>query len=151
MKRIALLSAFLVASCASSFRVDPTKISVIAEPPNERCGASDKEVHAILHVKNEGRAILKIWVLGPKGPPYELSWLSYEILNDAGGISWEHGPGGHGPMPPSTLRIGPGDSTTVLAPIYALNPNSYHSTYSVRIKDEDGNSYVTDKFSPCKL
>ena len=149
MKAALGLTVVLLAGCATSFRTDPSKIVVTVEPPTAICGASDNEVHPIVRIENKGRSNFGIWVLGPQGPPFEFSWLSYQVLNDAGEVSVDHGPGGHGPMPPSTLRISPGDSTLVVAPIYALNLGSHTAKYAIRIEDEDKNIYTTAQFSPC--
>ena len=145
---ISLLPIFLL-GCASSFRTNPTDIKLVVERPTIRCAEIDKTAYILLTVKNQGRSNLRIQVKNSKGPPYTLSWLSYDVLKSNGRPSVDHGPGGHGPILPDVLSIGPRDSTTLLAPFYAALPDSHQSRFHIRIEDEDQNAYITDDFSPC--
>ena len=149
MKTITLLIAAILSGCATSYRIDPSKISVAVGPTSAHCGENDNEVRAVLMVKNEGRAVLTIGVDGKSGPPFDISWLYYVVLDDSGKVDWKHGPGGHGPMPPSTLRIGPGDSTSVSASIYQINTDNYSQKFRIKFEDLEGHSYTTSSFIPC--
>ncbi|MFM2287686.1 MAG: hypothetical protein RL684_829, partial [Pseudomonadota bacterium] len=78
-----------------------------------------------------------------------LSWLSYEILDDGGATDWEHGPGGHGPMPPSTLSIGPGDSSEMVGSLYSLVPADYAKSFKIKFKDLEDHTFVSSSFKAC--
>lgn len=52
-------------------------------------------------------------------------------------------------MPPSTLSVGPGDSTEVEAPIYDLVPADYAASFRVKFKDVADNTFVSNPFKPC--
>jgi hypothetical protein len=152
MKTVVVLAVVCFAGCASSYRVDPSRIIVSAEPASAVCGQNDREIKAVLNVENRSRGVLKIGVWAPPGPsarpPFEVSWIYYDVLKN-GSRAWEHGPGGHGPMPPNTLQVGPGDSAQLAAPIYELTPSDYSSKFSIRFSDEDENKYTSPPFLPC--
>ena len=149
MKIFALVPSLFLLGCASSFRTDPTKIFLTVDPPSARCAESDGDIRVLLTVKNQGQSNLRIQVKNDQGPPYTLSWLSYDVLKGNGRVSVDHGPGGHGPILPDVLSVGPGDSTTLLAPFYAVKPDSHQFDFRIKIEDEDDNTYVTDSFRPC--
>ena len=98
-------------------------------------------------VRNGSRGKLHVSI-DPKSnqPPYDLSWLSYKVLSD-GAVDWRHGPGGHGPMPPSTLSIGPGESVEVVGSLYGLKPEDYARRFKIQFKDEAHNSLVSGAFN----
>jgi hypothetical protein len=81
-----------------------------------------------------------------------LSWLSYAVLNQSlpgDKVDWEHGPGGHGPLPQNELAIGPDDSTVVYARIYGARNMSATGLYRIRIEDKDHQIYMSNEFGLC--
>ena len=147
MKALFLTFVIFITGCAT---VDPARIKLVVEPVKQACGASDQEIPVHLTVHNDSRGTLKVWI-DPKShqPPYALSWLSYEILDDGGPIDWKHGPGGHGPVPPSTLSIGPGDSTEVMGSLYSLSQADYVKSFKIQFKDLADHTFVSRSFKPC--
>jgi len=139
-----ILAATSLAGCAT---VDPARVKLDVEPITQICGASDREVPIHIRVRNDSQGKLKIWVdPGSRQPPYALSWLSYQILIDSGTADWKHGPGGHGPMPPSTLSIGPGKATEVVGSLYSLSPADYGKSFRVQFRDAAGHVFVSSSF-----
>lgn len=144
-----LLAAFaiFITGCAT---VDPARVRLVVEPVTQVCGASDREAPIRISVHNDSRAKLRIWIDPElRQPPYNLSWLSYQVLDDSGATDWEHGPGGHGPMPPDTLSIGPGDSVEVEGSLYSLAPADYAKTFKIQFNDLDDHTFVSSPFKAC--
>jgi hypothetical protein len=148
MKVLFAAFAILITGCAT---VDPARIKLVVEPVTQICGASDREAPIRLTVRNDSQGKLRIWI-NPKlrQPPYDLSWLSYQVLDGGGSTDWEHGPGGHGPMPPDTLSIGPGDSAEVVGSIYSLVPADYAKSFKIQFKDLADHTFVSSSFKACK-
>jgi hypothetical protein len=140
----------VVAGCASH-PVDPSGIGVALRPASVPCGESDRQISVLLDVSNASRGTLEIGVRGRAGPPFEVNWLYYEVLDgeEGGDVDFEHGPGGHGELPSSTLRIGPGDSTTVSAVLYGIGPEDYSKRFRIRIESMDSIVFTTEPFLPC--
>ena len=147
MKLSALVFVTLIAGCAA---VDPAQIKLTVEPITQVCGASDREIPVRVTVRNESRGKFRVKIDPYSNkPPYELSWLYYQILDDSGARDWEHGPGDHGPMPPSLLSIGHDDSTEVVAALYGLTPADYATNFRIQFKDTADHIFVSSPFKPC--
>ncbi|MGO4549577.1 hypothetical protein AB4059_00515 [Lysobacter sp. 2RAF19] len=145
-----MIVASTLAGCAAErFRVSPGKVGVEVESPDVSCGERHREIPVKVHVHNDSAGILQIWIDDPVGPPYELSWLSYQVLNEAGKADWRHGPGGHGPMPPPTLKIGPGDRTELWAVLFDVGEADYGRSFRIRFEDAEKHTWTTDAFRPC--
>ena len=142
----AAAAAIFISGCAA---VDSTKITLVVEPATQICGASDREAPIRMTVRNASQGELRIWIApNLRRPPYQLSWLGYQVLDDSGSVDWEHGPGGHGPLP-YTLSIGPGDSTEVTGSIYNLAPANYGKSFKIQLKDRDDHVFVSSPFKAC--
>ena len=147
---IAMIALTLFAGCATSHRADPSKIGIMVEAPTTACVEGDADIPVVIRVRNESRGVLKIGVDGKTGPPFAISWLYYDVFSDPPRPDdWKHGPGGHGLMPPLSLRVDPGDSTIVFADLYALGPDDQGRKFRIRMEDEEGHTYATDAFLPC--
>lgn len=145
-----LFAAFapIIAGCAS---VNPAQVNISVEPVTQICGVSDREAPIRMTVRNDSKGKLRIWIEPTlHQPPYEISWLSYKILDIGGATDWEHGPGGHGLMPPDTLSIGPGDSAEIVGSLYALIPADYPKSFIIQFEDLDGHKFVSSPFKACK-
>ena len=140
-----------MAGCAEFRNVDPGRVTVEVEAPSVACGAGIEELPVVLRVRNESLGLLRLWVDGPSGPPYRISWLSYEVeTQPALPGDWRLGPGDHGPMPPSTLRIGPGDGTTVSVDLYDIRSEDFARDFRIRLESNDDDLvWMTDAFRPC--
>lgn len=136
----------LIAGCTP---LDPARVRVAVEPIAQSCDAANREVVVHMTVHNDSRAKLKIGIDPSPQPPYALSWLDYRILDEDGAIDWKHGPGGHGPMPPHTLTIDPGDKTELVGSLYDLAPVDYAKNFKIQFKDETGRVFVTSPFKAC--
>ena len=149
MRKI-LLAVGLVSGCAS-YPVDPAMISVSVQPTSFPCGQNDRKIPVILHIENRSRGAFEISVRDKVGPPFQVSWLDFDVLNgsDGDGIDYDHGPGGHCLVPSNTLKVGPGDATTISAAVYEISQKDYATMFRIRIKDSDGHTYTTMPFSPC--
>ena len=147
MKAPFVTIAIFITGCAT---VDPSRIKLVVDPVKQVCGASDREIPVHLTIRNDSQGMLKVWI-DPKlhEPPYALSWLSYQILDDGGPTDWKYGPGGHGPVPPSTLSVGPGDSTEVVGSLYSLIPEDYAKSFKIQFKDSADHVFVSNAFKPC--
>ena len=131
-----MLATVSLAGCAT---VDPARVELDVEPITQICGTSDRAVPVRMHVRNDSQGTLKVWIdPGARQPPYALSWLSYQLLIDSGITDWRHGPGAHGPMPPSTLSIGPGEATEVVGSLYSVSPADYGKSFMIQFSDVGG-------------
>jgi len=142
-----ILGTISLAGCAT---VDPARVKLDVEPVTQICGTSDRAVPVRIRVRNDSQGTLKVWIdPTSQQPPYALSWLSYQILIDRGVTDWKHGPGGHGPMPPSTLSIGPGEVTEVVGSLYSLSPADYDKSFRAQFSDVAGHAFVSSSFKAC--
>jgi hypothetical protein len=146
----AVFAIFITGCITGCATVDPARIKLVVEPVKQICGTSDREIPVRVTVRNDSRGKLKVWI-DPElhQPPYALSWLSYKIVDEGGATDWEHGPGGHGPMPPSTLSIDPGDSTEVVGSLYSLVPADYTKRFKIQFEDSADHTFVSSSFKPC--
>jgi hypothetical protein len=152
MKVFLLLLALILAGCASSYRVIPSQVEVALVNATSQGKISEGTVNVPIRVTNNGPAVLEIGVdaaAGVPAEPFRISWLYYQVFTETGGVDVAHGPGGHGPMPPNTLRIGPGDSAKVTAVLYGLTAFDCPRTFRIRFQDLDDNWYTTEAFAPC--
>jgi hypothetical protein len=148
-----LFTAFaLLSGCASWRSVNPALVAVTVDQPQAPCGELGAMIPVLLHIHNNSHGILKIWIDG-QSSPYELSWLSYKIIaaGPKHSISWEHGPGGHGPMPPNTLHIGPGDAALLVAPLYEVKRGDQSSRFRIEMSDTQDHVFTSEPFTPCVL
>jgi hypothetical protein len=147
MKVLLAAVAIIVAGCAT---VDPARVKLVVEPVTQICGFSDREVPIRITVHNDSQGKLRIWIdPNLSQPPYDLSWLSYKVLDDGGRIDWGHGPGGHGPMPPDTLSIDPGDSAEVVGSVYSLVPADYTKSFKIQFDDLADHTFASNAFKAC--
>jgi hypothetical protein len=143
------LLATLTTGCAT-VPLDPSKVVVIAEPLTVACGDRIQDFPVRLVIRNEGKGTLHLALDDESGPPYELNWLDWELLSgDSMDTDFQHGAGGHGPMPGAHLSIGAGDSARLEVAVYGLDPIAANSSFRVAVKDDDGNTYVTNPFRAC--
>lgn len=139
-----------VSGCAASgYRVVPGQVGVQVEAPDVRCGEGHRDIPVKVRVHNDGRGILRITINDASGPPYQLSWLSYDVLDNAGNVEWRHGPGGHGPVPQPTLTMESGDRTVLSATLYDIGEADYSRSFRIRFEDEEKHTWTTDAFRPC--
>jgi hypothetical protein len=150
LKQVMLVAvAIVIAGCAT---VDPAQVRLVVEPVNQICGVSDREIPVRVTVRNDSQGKLKVWIDSQSHqPPYVLNRLSYRILDEDGATDWKHGPGGHGPMTPSTLSIGPGDTTEVIGSLYGLAPADYARSFRIQFEDPDGRKFVSGSFKSCAV
>lgn len=145
------LGAAVAAIVAGCTPLDPARVHIVVEPVVQSCNTPGKEIAVRLAVHNDSRAKLKIGIDPSSHAPYALSWLSYRVLDESGAIDWKHGPGGHGPMPPHTLTIDPGDKTELVGSLYGLTPDDYTKNFKIQFKDEAGHVFMTGLFKACSL
>ncbi|UHQ20200.1 hypothetical protein LVB87_03285 [Lysobacter sp. KIS68-7] len=139
-----------VAGCTSSrYRVVPGQVGVQVEAPEVHCGEQPRDIRVKVRIRNDSAGVLRITIDNPPGPPYKLSWLSYDVLDDAGNLDLDHDPGGHGPLPQPTLKMDPGDRTVLFAVLYDINEDDYARSFRFRIEDDDKHVWTTDAFRPC--
>lgn len=147
---VAMVVVASVSGCiGSSYRVVPGQVGVQVEAPDVRCGGGHREIPVRVRVHNAGRGILRITINGASGPPYPLSWLSYDVLDSAGNVEWRHGPGGHGPLPQPTLTMESGDHTVLSAKLYDIGEADFSRSFRIRLEDEEKHTWTTDAFRPC--
>ena len=146
--RIALALVFLFTGCAT-YTYESPLAAIGMEPLPKACPSSGGNVPVDLVVRNNGQEALRLYVRPePSRPPYRLSWLSYDIQNDQG--IFEHGPGGHGPLPQKELVVAPGDAVRVTAYVYDLELKDYSSRFVVQITDLAGREYSSPVFVLCR-
>jgi hypothetical protein len=139
-----------IAGCtASRYRVVPGQVGVQVEAPDVRCGERHRDIPVKVRVHNDSPGILRITIDDASGPPYKLSWLSYDVLDGAGNVEWQHGPGGHGPLPQPTLTMASGDRTVLSAMLYGIGASDYARSFRIRFEDEEKHTWTTDAFRPC--
>ncbi|QSX74439.1 hypothetical protein HIV01_014800 [Lysobacter arenosi] len=146
---VSMLVLSVAPGCASLHRMTPDLVDVKVEAPVLECDRRRQDIPVSVRVQNGSHGVLRVWIDGASGPPYPLSWLSYEILDDAGNVAWRHGPGGHGPMAQPTLKIDPGDRTILAAMLYEVGEADNSRSFRIRIEDQDKNTWTTDAFRPC--
>jgi len=145
-----MIAASTLAGCtAARYRVAPGQVGVQVEAPDVSCGERHREIPVKVRVHNDSAGILQIWIDDRPGPPYKLSWLSYDVLDEAGNVDWRRGPGDHGPMPQPTLKIGPGDRTVLSAVLYDIGEADYGRSFRIRFEDAEKHAWTTDAFRPC--
>lgn len=146
---VSMIVLSLASGCASLQRMAPDLVDVQVEAPVLECDERRQDIPVSLRVHNGSRGVLSLWIDRASGPPYPLSWLSYEILDDAGNVAWRHGPGGHGRMAQPTLKIGPDDGAILSATLYEIGEAEYFRSFRIRIEDRDKHTWTTDAFRPC--
>lgn len=132
---------------------DAELVSVATSPPAKICGSSDDAVPVKLTVRNDSKATLQLPLDRPSGPPFDLNWIYYRVIDDSefpGKIDWAHGPGGHGPIPTYTLSVEPGDKTDVVAWVYAVVAADYARKLRIEFEDVHKNKYTSASFFPCR-
>lgn len=131
----------------------PGEVAISVTEPGRPCALLPDTVTIGLLIDNRGRGTFRTYIDTLPGPPYKLSWLSYSVVNESSSgrqVEWEHGAGGHGPLPQNKLAIGPSDSTRVFAKIYKTAPMDKTATYRIRIEDQDDQIYFSDGFTICQ-
>lgn len=130
----------------------PSEVSLLVDAPAGRCDPSVKTVKVRLKLANDGSGTLRVYIATVPGPPYDLSWLAYAVVSASEGhdAAWQHGPGGHGPVPQNQLNVGPKDSTIVTADVYGLEPKDYGVPYRIRMKDLTGQQHFSNVFRVCR-
>ena len=113
-----------------------------------KCGERHRDIPVKVRIHNDSAGIVRITIDSLPGPPYKLSWLTYDVLDDAGNVDWNH-VGDHGPLPQPTLTIKPGDRKVLLAVLYDIEEADYGRSFRVRFHEEDKHSWTTDAFRPC--
>ena len=106
----------------------------------------------LLVVRNARAGRLKFHIRSDRRNPYELSWLSYDVLEtSASGHDMDsiHGPGGHGPLGEDELSLGPGDSVRVVGRLYGIGPSDHGKRFRIRIEDSLDRRFLTEPFAPC--
>lgn len=146
---VSMILLSMASGCASLHRMAPDLVDVKVEAPGLECDKRRRDIPVSIRVQNASRGVMRVWIAGDSGPPYPLSWLSYEILDDAGNGAWRHGPGGHGPLAQPTLKIGPGDWTMLSAMLYEVGEEESSRSFRIRIADQDNHTWTTDAFRPC--
>jgi hypothetical protein len=146
----ALAIVALVPGCAS-YPADPSKIGVVVEPPTIACSEEKADIPVEIRLRNDSGGVLEIGVDGKEGPPFEINWIFFDVLDERGETDWRHGPGDHGPVPYNTLRIGPHDGTTVKAFLYEIGASDHARKFRIRLEDEEDHTYTTDAFLPCVM
>ncbi|WP_342315546.1 hypothetical protein [Lysobacter sp. FW306-1B-D06B] len=145
---VSMILLSMASGCASLHRMSPDLVDVKVSASLE-CDERRPNIPVSVRVQNGSQGIMRVWIAGDSGPPYPLSWLSYEILDDAGNGEWRHGPGGHGPLAQPTLKIGPGDSTMLSAMLYDVGEEESSRRFRIRITDQENHTWTTDAFRPC--
>jgi hypothetical protein len=131
----------------------PSEIAISVDAPEHPCASLPDTVNVGLLIANRGQGTFRTYVDTLPGPPYKLSWLSYWVLSDlpsGSNVEWEHGPGGHGPLPQNTLAIGPSDSTSVFAKIYGTAKMDTTASYRIQIEDQNDQIYLSNVFRICQ-
>lgn len=148
-----LASTAVVTGCSSlpeaASLPDDVVISVVSLPA---CDPLPDPVRVELSIANRGEGTFRVYIDSTRGRPYDLHWLAYSVASDgpSGAIAaWELGPGDHGPMPPLTLSIGPGDATTVVAHLYNPAQADKSSRYRIRIRDLEEQRHLSEPFPIC--
>ena len=117
------------------------------------CASLPDTIDVGISISNQGPGTFRTYLGESSGPPYELSWLSYSVMRDSPSgseVEWNHGAGGHGPLPQNTLAIGPNDSTRVFARLYATSQMDKIAAYRIQIDDQDDQIYLTNAFTICQ-
>jgi hypothetical protein len=144
-----IVAAAVVGCTSSRYRVVPGQLGVQVEAPDVQCAERHRDIPVKVRIHNDSAGILRITIDNRPGPPYKLSWLSYDVLDDAGDVDWDHGAGDHGPLPQPTLTVTPGDRTVLLAVLHDIEEADYGRSFRIRFQDEDKHSWTTDAFRPC--
>lgn len=143
-----ILAAGLAGCYAWRHPVVPSLVHVQVEAPRVQCGGDPHAVLVKVHVRNDSRSNLRLSVEDVPGPPYQLSWFSYDVLSSSGQVEWRQS-GGHGPLVQKTLVMEPGDRTVVSAPVYDIGEAEYGRSYRIKFEDGDGHAWTTEAFPPC--
>lgn len=151
-----VLSAVLLTSGCSGlphFLSLPEEIEVSAIDSEMSCATLPDALDVQLRVSNHGQGVFRTYIDNTPGPPYQLSWLSYVVLNattKTDQVEWDHSPGGHGPLPQDELAIGPDDATIVYARIYGARRMDAQGLYRIQIKDGERRTHMSDEFNLCQ-
>ena len=147
---LTIVVASAVSGCtASRYRVEPRQVSLHVEAPDVPCGERHRDIPVKVRMHNSSRGILRIKIHDASGPPYRLSWLSYDVLDSAGNVEWRHGPGGHGRLGQPSVTMESGDRTVLSAMLYNIGETDYARSFRIRIEDEEKHTWTTDAFRPC--
>ena len=131
----------------------PGEIAISVAEPEHSCASLPDTVEVGLLIANHGPGTFRTYIDTLPGPPYKLSWLSYSVLRDSpsgSNVEWEHGAGGHGPLPQNTLAIGPNDSTNVFAKIYGTAQMDKTASYRIQVEDQADQIYLSNAFTICQ-
>ena len=141
----------------SSLPISPSKpsdIEISVQHSGLPCASLPDTLSIELFIANRGNGTFRMYIDTLPGPPYKLSWLSYSVVSDSPSgveIQWEHGAGGHGPLPQNKLAIGPKDGTRVFAKIYGAARMDKTVTYRIQVEDLQDQTYLSDPFPVCQL
>jgi len=145
--RNGLLLALALTGC-STYQFE-SHAAVIGVHTHARSCYSKGTAPVDLSIRNPGVTALRIYVKPtPTRQPYALSWLSYDVLDEAGDPA--NGPGGHGPLPQKQLTIEPGQSVAVIANLYDLSLHDRQLPRQIEISDADGKRYKSPLFKLCR-
>ena len=141
---------WLLTSC-STYSYDGESSLIGVESLPKSCWRYDRSVPINLVIRNKRDTTVRILIgKDSSESPYELSWLSYNVLKDDGRPAVDQGPGGHGPLPQNTLEISAGDSARVVADLYDFRRVEPSMKFRIQLKDLENNVYLSPIFTPCR-
>lgn len=150
-----LVGTALLSGC-SSLPASPSDAGDVEISPThsaQPCASLPDTLSLELFIANRGSGTFRTYLSTVPGRPYKLSWLSYSVAMASPSdmeILWEHGAGGHGPLPQNELAIGPNDGTRVVAKIYGTSRMDTAATYRIVVEDLQDQTYVSDPFTLCQ-
>jgi hypothetical protein len=147
-----VLLSFLGCAILPTTPSRPDEVSLLVRSAPRICMPTSDAVQVRVRILNRGAGNFRVYINDPAKDPYELSWLSYDVLNESlpgDHVDWQHGPGGHGPVPQPELHVGPADGAVVIAKIYGLKASDYSSTFRIRVKDFADQMYISEPFHVC--
>ena len=152
---VLLFNAAVLSGCSDLPHISsrPSEIEISVISPDVPCSSLPEPRDIQLRISNHGHGTFRTDIDTTPGPPYQLSWLSYAVLNmslPGDHVEWKHGPGGHGPLPQNELAIGPDDSTIVYARLYGVGSMNATGPYRIQIRDEDRQIYMSNEFGLCR-
>ena len=141
---------WLLTGCATYSYDSPSSLVGVESLPKS-CWRYDRSVPINLVVRNTSHTTVRFLIRKESSnSPYELSWLSYDVLKDDNRLAVDQGPGDHGPLPQNTLEISTGDSARVVADFYDFRRIEPSMRFRIQLKDLENNVYLSPVFTPCR-
>jgi len=111
-------------------------------------------VSVILAISNLGEGNIRLAIDGERGPPYDVNWIYYRVFRKEG-VRWieDHSfvPFADGVVSIYTLRVEPGDSTTLRVYLEGVTAARCTAMLRIDLEDMSGTVLRSSPFNPCPI